>query len=1118
MRTAAGVGLMAVLVLASAGGGQPPAAPKPAALRLPDGSVVVLTKSPTELDPPVEGVLLGPAEYQALVDQADLARKAADQKPVAPSSCVIRGTVTARGVKLVAALSITFEVRTTAPRTPVLLGTKRAFLVGAKRAGGGFPVLSAGDDGLTYLAERPGDHTLTLDLEAPVAPRGTGDFGFDLSLPRAAVTTLALAAPPGVPRLTVTARTPDGARPTTEEATTLARPAGQPGYPVGPADSLDVAWSVPPPAGAAAARGAEVEVAVRVDDTQIETVARVRLRGPAAEWQIALPAGADVVADRAGAPAPPPADPVDSVPPGPAAGSSPGLTRPAGANKTVWTFRPPDPAAEWLLTATVRQPRPPPPDPKHRGPFAVGPVLVLNTARQTGTVKLVAPPTTRLAVVKSAVELRRQDIPPPAAGDADDAAVYRYTAPAGKPAAGPLLELSAKPVPGFVRVQPRHTLRRTDAGWRLLTEVRVVPVRVELDQVVVEFPAGFQAVEAAGPAVDDVLVLGDTPAGRRLAVRLATPQKEAFDLTLTAALPGPPAARSASLSLPRFPGGLEQPAKVQVVVPDGFDVAGTAATTDGRTVPLAPEAGAAPGPVSAVGVQSDKPVTRLDVAWQPYRPDLPAEVRAEVDLTERQAVVTQTVTVRPTAGDARPVRLRGPAVGLRAVPGGAGVELIEPGVWAVRPPPGVPPGPPGAREVRVTVVYALPLPPRPADGSPARAPLPLVWPESATPVEATVRLWGAGLTRRIDRVDGPWRELPPEPAADRDELPWRTLAGSGPTLPLALDLADADAGFPAVTTDRTLIEAWVTPDGGLAVRGRFALRRWSSAGVAVDFPAAAAPDFAVDGRRLDPATLAAAAGPDPDRRAVRLPLSDPKPGRPGVVVDVRYLLPAGRRGVGLMIPPPRLLNAAWRTPARWRVVLPADATPLDLGRQLTVDQTWAWRRFGFAPTAAATPAELDEWLTGTPTTDPDGAAPTATILTAWQAVVGPVRLTVVPRAAWVAGCSLVTLVGGLALARLRPVRRGVALTLLGVGVAAGVTLAPQPAGQVIAGGQPGAAALAVVLTGLAGLRFWHARRLARLPGFTRTPPADPSSNGTAARRTVYPAPPPMPALTDGGRP
>ncbi len=1101
---ATGVGLVAVLALASAGRGQPPAVPKPspAVVRLPDGAVVVLTKSPDELNPPVEGVLLGPAEYQALLDRADLARPAADTKPVAPSSCVIRGAVTNRGAKAVAALTVTFEVRTTVPRTPVLLGTKRAFLVGAKRAGGGFPVLAAGDEGLTYLAERPGDHALTLDLEVPVAARGAGDFGFELSLPRAAVTTLALTAPAGVPRLTMTARTPDGARPTTEDAATLARPADRPGYPVGPAEGLDVAWSVPPPAGTAeSSRGAEVEVAVRVDEAQIETVARVRLRGAAAEWQVALPAGADVVAERAGAPAPPPGDPADPPPPS-AAGSSPGLTRPAGANKTVWTFRPPDPAADWHLTATVRQPRPPAADPKHRGPFAVGPVLVLNTVRQTGTVRLTAPPTTRLTVVKSAVALRRQDIPPPA-GDAEDAAVYRYTAPAGKPAAGPLLELSAKPVPGFVRVQPKHTLRRTDAGWRLLTEVRVVPVRVELDQLVVEVPAGFQAVEAAGPAVDDVLVLGETPAGRRLAVRLATPQKIAFDLTLSAAMPSPPAARSEALALPRFPATQEQPGKVLVVVPDGFDVSGTAATTDGQSVPLTPEPRATPGPVSAAGATPDKPVTRLDVAWQPYRPDLPAEVRADINLTERQAVVTQTVTVRPTAGDARPVRLRGPAIGLRAVPGGAGIDQIEPGVWAVRPPA-------GPREVTVTVVYALPLPPRPADGTAVLAPLSLVWPDAATQVEATVRLWGAGLTRRIDRIDGPWRELPPEPAADRDDLPWRTLTGGGPTLPLALDLIDTDAGLPAVTTDRTLIEAWVTNEGGVAVRGRFALKRWSSAGVGVDFPAVAAPEFVVDGRRLDPATLAAV---DPDRRAVRLPLPEPKPGRPGVVVDVRYLLPTGRSGVGLVVPPPQLINAACRTPVRWQVVLPGDATLLDLTRQLGVDQTWAWRGFGFDPAAAATPADLDEWLTGTPNGGPDGAGPSASALTARQAALGPVRLTIVPRAAWVAGCSLLTLVGGLALARLRPVRRGVVLTLVGVAVAAGVTLAPQPAGQVLAGAQPGAAALAVILAGLAAVRWWHARRLARLPGFTRTPAVDPESNRSAARRTVYPAP----ALTDAGR-
>ena len=73
------------------------------------------------------------------------------------------------------------------------------------------------------------------------------------------------------------------------------------GYPLGPVESLELTWDAPLPANSTAAqvpRTADIDVTIRVEDAQIETTARLRLRGGAAQWLLALPATADVVTER----------------------------------------------------------------------------------------------------------------------------------------------------------------------------------------------------------------------------------------------------------------------------------------------------------------------------------------------------------------------------------------------------------------------------------------------------------------------------------------------------------------------------------------------------------------------------------------------------------------------------------------------------------------------------------------------------------------------------------------------------------------------------------------------------------------------------------------------------
>ena len=159
-----------------------------------------------------ERVTLTPQEFQKLLDRVDtLTKELAARKPTPPSGCAIRGRVEKRGEQLVAALKLTYSFRTTQPNTAVSLGGRRAFLVSATLDGAKLPVLDTGEDGFAVTVEAPGAHALVLDVEAPVTARGAkAEVGFDLGLPRAPITTLALDPPPGdVKRVNITTRTPD---------------------------------------------------------------------------------------------------------------------------------------------------------------------------------------------------------------------------------------------------------------------------------------------------------------------------------------------------------------------------------------------------------------------------------------------------------------------------------------------------------------------------------------------------------------------------------------------------------------------------------------------------------------------------------------------------------------------------------------------------------------------------------------------------------------------------------------------------------------------------------------------------------------------------------------------
>lgn len=1058
----------AAALLVAAAAGQPPETPK-LGPRLPDGTYVL---------PPAPGerVSLTPEEYARLQAQIEqLKKQVAARKAGPPSGCAVRGKVEKRGETLVAALKLTYTFRTAAPNAAVALGGKKAFLVAAALKDGPLPVIESADDGLVALIESAGDHTLTLDLECPVAGRANkAEVGFELGLPRAAITTLALEPPPSVGRVTLSTRVADAKAADVRRGVDVKQFAAQPGrdgYPLGPVELLDVAWE--PPAAAPptdAALTADWDVVTVIGEGFFETTAKLRPRGPARVWKVAAPADAVVTPERVA--------PVTADAP---AGDAPIVTRPADPNKAVWVVEFPAGAApaDWALSAVVRAPRAKDGDPKHKGPFPVGPFALLDAARQTGTLRVTAAPHTRLTV-RHGTEVR-QDAPPGQPGD-EAVAFFRFAAGASGPSPppAPLAVVEARTATGSVEVRPTYRFALTDAGWRVRAELKVTPFRRDLDVLVIDLPAEWRAPGVTPPEVVDGTewAKGDGPR-RPLTVQLA-PQRQAFDLVLTASVPVPPGATSAAIPMPRFPGAVERDVTVTATVAEGFEVRGAAREWDGDqpagsgpTLAPVSDAKGTKGPPT-ITARSDAGFARVDLNWSPHRVELTADLRAEVTVQAGQVVVTETLKLRAPDGFGKGVRVRGPAAakGLKASPP---LDPAGAGEWTV-------PLPADAKEATMTVTYALPV-------RGAAVPVGLLWPVNATRVESTVRVWNGAADRTVAVDPGPWRELPAEPVAGRDVLPVRTLAGSGADLPLALTLAaPADATGAPAEAARGLVQVWLGDDGTAAARARYVLTRWVGDAVVVALPPQ--PPGAAAEARVDDKRVEATPGPD----GLRIPLPEARPGRT-TTLDVRYRFASGSWRA-LEVPE---LAGVSVGPVRLQVTAPPGSIPLIVGGR--PEQRWAVRDFVFAPRAPA-PDDLEDWLLKG--IEPKGVA--AEFDTTAVRADGPVRAADVPKVALVAASSAVVLVLGLLAVRLPGSAAGPVVTVVAGAVAVAAVLVPQPAGAIAAAALPGFAVLILALAARLLTRRAAQRRITHLPGFARGRPVDDATPRPAPSARPRPIP------------
>ena len=268
-------GLIALFAASVGLSAQPPKAPLPREIskptlpliqKLPDGTYSFAEPNPVD----GERILLTPQEHQKLLDQIEqLKKQLAVRKAVSPSGCAIRVKVENRGDSTVAALKLNYSFRTATPGAAVSLGAKRGFLVAASLDGNKLPALEATEDGFAVFVESIGDHTAVFDLECPVQNRGNKpEIGFEIGLPRAAITTLIFEPPANVPRVSIVTRSMDTAPKSADprrisglDVKSLAPPLpNRDPYPLGPIDSLEILWEP-----LAAATASEVVQTAEVD-------------------------------------------------------------------------------------------------------------------------------------------------------------------------------------------------------------------------------------------------------------------------------------------------------------------------------------------------------------------------------------------------------------------------------------------------------------------------------------------------------------------------------------------------------------------------------------------------------------------------------------------------------------------------------------------------------------------------------------------------------------------------------------------------------------------------------------------------------------------------------------
>jgi hypothetical protein len=1084
-------------------------------LQLPSGSVLVLyedLKEALRLVP--KAVLLSPQEYQKLLDQLEqLKRQAKPDKPEVPSACRLKGRVENGLVYLQA----TFEFRTDRPGAMVALGCQRAWAMDAK-LDGHLPWLRLGEEGYYVQVDKPGAHQASLDLVVPlVAKKGVNgaDRGFDLDLPRAAITTLEqFDLPDGTTAVRMGNRAIRSLKPEPQR-TRLEN------VPVASIDHLELGWKGPAsePDKGAPLLTATGRIHVQLNEARAIIDAELTLqvlRGETAQWRIGVPAGANV-----------------DVKPHP--------QDEARVQSIETSTETPEP----VVTIKLKEPSPEPlrvtlhcDTARHGNVIAVSPFAVQGALTQKGDLDIRAPEDLRLRY-RVGPELSPREVSEEQRRDGVKAAFTYWSLPASSKPKQPgdaLLTIQAEPLKGAVETRVTHQLQlETDAEgrprWWATAKIDVTPVRTAVDRLELSLPADYEYDKDSGPdpvdIVEDVVVDAQK---RSLTFKLAAKQNGPFAVKMKGFYVPPLDQQKVSLELPRpltwqvervspidrttavppaHPAVLDRGGQVTVKLSPGLEFAGRSADTSPAAVlrdasPLL----VIPSPVKP-GLQEytwneEKSPQRIELAWRSQRSELSVDSLIDITVADHQARVRQQLRFpQPASGQ---IVLDGPA-GLREhvkiTQGG------EPGTdegktldsWPVHL------NGKAGQDCRLMLEYSVPLPeadsvadqdaaePQQADApllaaKSRRLAIPLVEPALATRGEARIRLWSeTGEQLRLD--GGPWEELPTEIVPERDSLPSLVLRRSVPgSLSLQLT-ARGGALIASAVIERALIRAVIDAEGSQTCRARFLLAKLNARHLDIELPVAVSTtqvEVSLDGKGLR-RQLHDEAGREVEIGKVCRVYVEPGLYDRPVVLSLVYRVGADRthryRPLPLTLHPPSLAGAVLLGRACWHLELPEGAIPLLASQNYALEQRWTWQGWLLTPCSGATSQELEQWLAGSGTLPTGEEYESGAVV--WQSALAPLQLTVVSRRLWLLVCSLLLLGLGLGLWFSRS-SAPLFACCLAVGALSLTVLAliwPAMLPAVVYGCEPGAATLLFVLGLQWVLHQRYRRRLIFMPGFTR---------------------------------
>jgi hypothetical protein len=1048
--------------------------------KLPPGAVIVIGDDARDALQQPGIIVLSPERFKEMLDQIEqLKRASTPDRPEAPSRCKISGRVEGD----VVSLTLQYEFETRKRKALVALGGQK--LPGASAAwptavvldDGRLPLLPPpGDDGFVVQVDAPAMHKLTLDVELLVTPRGAkgGERGFELGLPRAAITTIDfLDLPDSVQEIRSNSRT--------LAARDLSSRNGQrKPIPLGPAEKLELSWKGPAPQPAQALQTAQATLDVRIDETQVTTEAELILQmksGQTALWQIQAPAPPQATVEVDGA-ATDPRAPVVTPPP-------------ADAKVPVWTIKIKEPSDEPIkVRIRSRQPR-------AGKTISVLPFAVLQTIHQQGTLVVSVPPELRFRA-RTRGEVSQREVPEELRKAASNVAVFTYwNLPPTKADQLPasLLDLEVETIKGAVEVETAHSLRVADGGWQVTSDLDVTPVRALVERLEIELPD--YELKAGPPLLVEPDLEVREMVGKRIGiVKLVQKQSRPFKVTLEGLCPLAKGAPPTTIALPRALQLTDKGARLGVALPvalelDSVREPGADLLTQDRRERT---------------WRFEKAPARVELSWHERRAELPIESLADVTLADGQAQVRQRLRFLSPPEGLKEVTLRIADLPEGRTPRLDGQPLTArgAGVWLAP-----------LKQPALALEYSFPLPAPDRSGRIKPFPLPLFWPDGATRCVTKVRIWSDPAVQPKLSA-GPWEVLPTEAVPDHDSLTSLVLRSAGVEAPLTLALTrPSGAPLASVIVDRVLIQAALAEGEQQTYRARFLLGKVSGRQLDVELPASPAAlnlEVLLDGLRVPTLQAIDEDGNESETgRIVRLQI-EPELYRKPAVLELRYQIPPGRGDSQgrwqATLEPPRLRGSVMLGRARWLVSLPAEWLTFCPGSRVSVEQRWGWRSALPVLRPAAAPLDVERWFNASADETSDPAAGSIGLVCS-QASPEAFVVWHVRERTWLLLCSLVFLALGLVL-YFAALPRGLlwaAGLVLGGAVLVTALLWPDFL-PLLVFGLPGVVVLLVVIS-LQWLIQWRYRRqVVFMPGFSRLAPGSSvlrANTGSSNRRRADPS-------------